>query len=154
MSKFAGQYEGKIDAKGRLVLPSRLKSNMPAGDDNNTLVISKGFEPCIVLYTVPEWEKTYSIVANLDEFNKEYRSLQRNLFSRITYADLDNNGRFLLPKGFMQHAELEKDVLFIGMVNRIELWDPEKYEQHLQDPDELAEKAQKYVAANQRNNIL
>lgn len=145
MQFLTGEFECKLDSKGRLTLPSRLKGNMP-DSASNELVIRIGLEPCLLLYPSIEYKKVFSRIAGLNEFNEEYRRLQRNFFRGTANVELDNAGRILIPKSMVGHASLEKDCVLVGMGNRIEIWDASKYEDYLiNDPQELSELAQKYL---------
>ncbi|UII23233.1 division/cell wall cluster transcriptional repressor MraZ [Fulvivirga ligni] len=145
MAFFTSEYECKIDAKGRLVLPAKIKANLPESSGNE-LVVRRGFEPCLILYPMVEFKKIYSKIAGLNEFNEEYRKLQRNFFRGSSVVELDNSGRFLIPKLMMGYAGLQKDAVVVGMGNKVEIWDPEKYEEHLiSDPGEFSKLAQKYL---------
>lgn len=152
MSYFSGEYECKIDAKGRAVLPSRIKSALPAAS-GNSLVITRGFEPCLVLYPQVEWAKIFSKVAGLNEFNEEYRNFQRNFFRGNTEIELDSNGRFLIPRTMAGFAGLEKYAVMVGLGNRIEVWDPERYNEYLiKDPEEFSKLAQKYLTEDKQED--
>ena len=145
MLHFSSEYECKLDPKGRIVLPARMKSQLPE-DSQNTVVVTRGFEPCLVLYPLVEWTKVFSKVAGLNEFNEEYRNFQRNFFRGNTEVELDSNGRFLIPKTMLKHAQLEKDAILVGMGNRIEIWEPGNYEKFLiNDPKEFSKMAEKYL---------
>jgi MraZ protein len=145
MTFFTSEYESKLDAKGRLVLPSRIKAQLPEAGGNE-LVIRRGFERCLILYPMVEFKKVFSKISGLSEFNEEYRTLQRNFFSGTFTVELDGNGRFLLPKNMLSYAQLEKDVVLVGMGNKVEIWNPSLYEKHLiTDPSELSKLAQKYL---------
>ena len=145
MGFFTSEYDCKLDAKGRMVLPAKIKSNLPESSGNE-LVLRRGFEPCLVLYPMVEYKKIYSRIAGLNEFNEEYRRLQRNFFRGNTEVELDNNGRFLVPKPMLRYASLEKEAVVVGMGNRIEIWNPDSYEEYLiKDPDEFSDLAQKYL---------
>ena len=144
MAFFTGEHECKLDAKGRLTLPSRLKSVLPAASMKN-IIIRKGFEPNLILYPLNEFQNIYSRINSLNEFSSEQRKLKRNLFSSISQVELDSNGRFLLPKSMVLHCNLDKDVILVGMGNIIELWDIKKYRKFLiDDSDEFSKLAQKY----------
>jgi MraZ protein len=148
MSYFSSEYECKLDAKGRLVLPSKVKANLPEAS-GNTIVISRGFETCLVIYPMVEWNKIFSKVSGLNEFNEEYRNFQRNFFRGNTEIELDNNGRFLVPKTLLKHAQIDKDAIMVGMGNRMEVWNPELYEKFLiNDQKEFSKLAEKYLGEN------
>ena len=145
MTFLASKYDCKIDAKGRLVLPSKIKSNFPE-DAGNEVVLRMAFEPCLILYPMVEFRKTYQKIAGLNEFNKEHRALQRNFFSSVQTVEIDSAGRILIPKQMLQYAGLEKDAMVVGTGLRVEIWNPDRYsEQSIEDPDELSQLAEKYL---------
>lgn len=145
MTFFTSEYESKLDSKGRLVLPSRIKAQLPESGGNE-LVIRRGFEQCLILYPMVEFKKVFSKISGLNEFNEEYRKLQRNFFSGTATVELDNTGRFVIPKNMLAYAGLDKDVILVGMGNKVEVWNPSVYEKHLiQDPGELSKLAEKYL---------
>ena len=145
MSFFTSEYECKLDGKGRLVLPAKIKANLPEASGNE-LVMRKGFEPCLILYPFAEYKKIYSRIAGLNEFNEEYRKLQRNFFRSTTQVELDSMGRFLIPKPMLKFAGIDREAIVVGMGNKIEIWNPEQYNEFLiKDPDEFSKLAQKYL---------
>ncbi len=145
MAIFTGEYECKLDAKGRLTLPSKVKSKLPEVSGNQ-LVISLGLEPCLVLYPLVEYKKTYSRIASLNEFNEEYRKLQRNFFRRMSETELDGAGRLLIPKTMAKYAKLNKELVLVGMGNRLEIWDVDTYNEFLiSDGAEFSKLAQKHL---------
>lgn len=145
MTFFTSEYESKLDVKGRLALPSRIKAQLPEGSGNE-LVVRKGFEQCLIVYPMVEFKKVFSRISGLSEFNEEYRRLQRNFFSGTATVELDNSGRFLIPKNMLAYAELDKEVKLVGMGNKVEIWNPAIYEKNLiSDPGELSKLAQKYL---------
>lgn len=123
MSVFSGQYECKIDAKGRLVLPAKLKANLPESP-NNELYLRMGIENCLVLRTLMEAKKQYNRVADLDETDEDVRDFQRAYFRREVIVEIDNAGRILIPKNLLAYAELENEATVIGVGNKIEFWNP------------------------------
>ena len=145
MAFFTSEHECKLDAKGRLVLPSRLKSVLPVAS-KKSIIIRKGFEPNLIIYPLHEFQNIYTRINSLNEFSSEQRKLKRNLFSSISQVDLDSNGRFLLPKSMISHTGLEKDVILVGMGNVIELWSHDNYKKYLiNDANEFSKLAQKYL---------
>lgn len=147
MSLLTGEFECKMDAKGRLTLPSKVKAKLPEVSGNQ-LVLSRGLEPCLVLYPLVEYRKIYSRIASMNEFNEEFRRLQRNFFRRISEVELDSAGRILVPKAMLSYAKLEKEVILVGMGNRMELWDAEVYEEYIiNDNAEFSKLAQKHLTA-------
>jgi MraZ protein len=145
MTFFTSEYECKLDSKGRLVLPARIKAQLPE-NGGEELVIRRGFEPCLIVYPMVEFKKVFSKISGLNEFNEEYRKLQRNFLSGVVTVELDGNGRFLIPKNMLTYAQIDKDSILVGMGNKVEVWNPAIYEKHLiQDPGELSKLAEKYL---------
>lgn len=145
MAFFTSEYECKLDAKGRLVLPAKIKANLPEVSTHE-LVIRKGFEPNLILYPMLEYKKIHAKIAALSEFNAEQRKLKRNFFRSIAQVELDNAGRILLPKPMLAHASLDKEAILIGMGNYIEMWNPQLFEEHqIDDSEEYSALAQKYL---------
>jgi len=145
MTFFTSEYECKLDSKGRIVLPSRIKAQLPE-EGSNELVIRRGFEQCLIVYPMVEFKKVFSKISGLNEFNEEYRKLQRNFLSGVVTVELDNNGRFLIPKNMLTYASIEKDAMLVGTGNKVEVWNPSIYEKHLiNDPGELSRLAEKYL---------
>lgn len=145
MTFFTSEYECKLDAKGRLVLPARIKNGLPE-TSGNELVVGLGFEKCLMVYPILEFKKLYAKVAGLSEFNPDYRKLQRNFFRGNTVVELDSSGRFLIPKQMLNYAQLEKQVVVVGMGNKVELWNPELYREQLYDnQNEFSDHVQKYL---------
>lgn len=146
MSLFTGEFECKIDAKGRLTLPSKMKSKLPEVSGNQ-LVLSLGLDPCVVIYPYVEYRKIYSRIASMNEFNEEYRSMQRDFFRRLEEIELDSAGRILIPKRMLKHAKLEKEAILVGTGNRMELWDANLYDEYImKNDDEFSKLAQKHLA--------
>lgn len=153
MDFLSGEYECKLDPKGRLVLPAKIKANLPEASGNN-VVLTRGFEPCLVLYPKVEWKVIYDKVAGLNEFNEEYRHFQRNFFRGNTEIELDNVGRFVVPKTMSRYAGLENEVIVVGLGNRVEIWDPARYEEFLvKDQAQFSKLAQQFLGEGPVNPI-
>jgi len=145
MAFFSSEYNCKLDAKGRLVLPAKIKGQLPERKGTE-LMLRRGFEPCLVLYPLIEYKKIYNKIAGLNEFNEEFRMLQRNFFRGNALVDLDTMGRFLIPKPMLIYSQLEKQVIVVGMGNRVEIWNPDIYQKYLiTDQSEFSKLAQKYL---------
>ncbi|MDU0371350.1 division/cell wall cluster transcriptional repressor MraZ [Hymenobacter endophyticus] len=141
----SGEYECKLDPKGRLVLPAKVKGNLPEASGNQ-LVLVRGFEPCLVLYPRAAWRIIHEKVMALDEFNEEYRQFQRNFFRGMTEVELDSIGRFMLPGTMRRYAGIEKEAIIVGLGNRCEIWDPTRYDDFLiKDQPTFSKLAQKFL---------
>ncbi|NMM50075.1 division/cell wall cluster transcriptional repressor MraZ [Marinigracilibium pacificum] len=148
MAFFTSEYEIKLDAKGRLTLPAKLKSGLPESNGSE-LVLRRGFEQCLILYPMTEWKKIYQKIVGLNEFNEEHRKLQRNFFRGNSVVELDSSGRILIPKPMMSFANLDREVVMVGVGNKIELWNPDVYNNYLiDDQQEFSDLAGKYLDTN------
>lgn len=146
MHLLSGEYDCKLDPKGRLVLPAKVKASLPEASGNQ-LVVLRGFEPCLVLYPREAWRVIHEKVTALDEFNAEYRQFQRNFLRGMTEIELDSIGRFLLPSSMRRYAGIEKEVVLVGIGNRCEIWDPARYDDFLiKDQESVSQMAQKILA--------
>ena len=145
MAFFTSEYECKLDAKGRLVLPAKIKANLPEVSTNE-LVIRKGFESNLILYPMLEYKKIHHKIAALSEFNPEQRKLKRIFFRSIAQVELDTAGRFLIPKFMLAHSQIDKEALLIGMGNHIEIWNPSLLDENAGiEGSEFSDLAQKYL---------
>ncbi len=154
MLSFLGEHECKVDAKGRVLLPSRLKAAMPPESATN-LTIQKGFEKYLVLYTLPEWQKVYQKISSLNEFNEDQRRLQRLFLSGNFEVELDSAGRLLLPKLMMNHAQIGNEAVMVGVGTRIEVWNPELYEQSLiKDTNVISRMVERYLGNTQQTSLF
>ena len=146
MNLLSGEYECKLDPKGRLVLPAKVKGNLPE-QSGNQLVLVRGFEPCLVLYPRSAWGVIHEKVMALDEFNEEYRQFQRNFFRGMTEVELDSINRFMLPRSMLRYAGIEKEAIIVGLGNRCEIWDPARYDEFLiKDQQSFSKLAQKFLS--------
>jgi MraZ protein len=134
MIGFLGEYEATLDAKGRFLLPGGIKKQMPE-EESNQFVLSRGFEKCLSLYPVKTWEPIFKQISELNDFEPKVRQFQRLFLNGAINIELDSAGRILVPKTLMEHAGLEKDIILVSMVKKIEIWDKVKYQQQLFESD-------------------
>jgi MraZ protein len=128
MISFLGEYESTIDAKGRFLLPAGLKKQLPK-DDAVQFVINRGFEKCLTLYPLQSWKPIFSDISKLNDFIPKVREFRRYFLNGAIQIEVDSAGRILLPKNLVEHAALEKDIVLVSAVNKIEIWDKNKYQQ-------------------------
>lgn len=135
---FIGEYQHAIDPKNRIIIPSKLRDGF-----GNTFVMTKGLDGCLYGYTLEEWGKLEEKLKALPLTNKDARAFSRFFFSGATEIEIDKQGRALIPQSLMQYALIVKEIITIGVSNRIEIWSKEKWnsynEQNI-DYDEIAEK--------------
>ena len=133
-----GSYNHKIDAKGRTVLPSRIRSEL-----GNTVVATIGIDSCIALYPMDRWEELLLKLKDLSSFKKKTRDFRRVLLSMATEQDVDAAGRILLPSLLKEYASIEQEITLIGAEDHVEIWDTKRWEEHrksvLLDFSDLAE---------------
>lgn len=128
MTGFLGEYEATVDAKGRFLLPVGFKKQVPE-DRQALFVINRGFEKCLTLYPITSWEPIFTEISKLNDFDPKVREFRRYFLNGATQVELDSAGRLNLPKNLMEYAGIEKDIVLVSAVNKIEIWDKNKYAQ-------------------------
>lgn len=143
MSGLIGEYACKLDDKGRLSLPSRLRAQFPESA-GNTLVINRGFEKCLVLYTREDWLKETSRLSAVDDFlSPEIRRFKRIFTNGANLVQIDNAQRILIPKKLLEYAGLDDEVVLSAYGNKVEIWSQSNYNTELSvDAEELSKLAQ------------
>ena len=132
MKTFMGEYEHNTDAKGRLIIPSRFRELL--GD---TFVITKGYEGCLIVYSNEEWDNFATRLASMPEHNADVRRLVRIFLSGATECEVDKQGRILIPARLREYAGIEKEVMVVGALSHVELWDSKKWEAYNNDEDAM-----------------
>ncbi len=126
MAGLVGEFEVTLDAKGRFLFPSGLRKQLdPAAQE--TFMLNKGFEDCLTLYPMNEWEKLSSELGKLNLFDPENRMFQRLFHQGAKPVALDNAGRIHIPVTHTARVGLKKDVILIAYHDRIEIWDRQRY---------------------------
>lgn len=128
MIGFLGEYEATLDSKGRFLLPAGFKKQLPEGGESS-FVINRGFEKCLSLYPVKSWEPIFAEIRQLNDFDPKVREFRRHFLNGATQTELDSAGRLLVPQNLAVHAGLQKDIVLVAAVNKIEIWDSIKYKQ-------------------------
>jgi transcriptional regulator MraZ len=124
---FLGEYEHTIDDKNRLTLPARFRESLAAG-----VVLTRGLDECLDVYPREDWNRLVDArLAPLDPFSREARDLKRFFFSAAADAELDRQGRVLVPPALMKHAKLEREVVVAGVHDHLEIWDRGAWGEHL-----------------------
>ena len=131
---FMGQYNHTIDEKGRVIVPSKFREELGEG-----FVVTAGLDGCLYLYPKKDWEN-FAAGLNQLPFTKEAREFQRHFMLNAAECEIDKQGRILIPQKLRIRAALEKEVVFVGMISKIELWDRERLESSSDSSmDEIAE---------------
>lgn len=119
---FMGEYTHTIDTKGRLIIPSKFRESL--GDE---FVVTKGLDGCLFVYPNQEWKAFEEKLKTLPITNKNARQFSRFFLAGAAACEVDKQGRILLPSVLREFAELEKDVVLVGVLSRIEIWSKSKW---------------------------
>ena len=132
-----GEYEHSLDAKGRLIMPSKLRD-----DIGEKFIISKGLDGCLFAFSIEEWKIFEQKLRSLPISNKDARAFSRFFFAGAMDCEIDKQGRFLISSNLREFAGLTKEVVIVGMDSRIEIWSKDKWKKCDEDisADEIAEK--------------
>lgn len=114
---FIGQYQHSIDGKGRVIMPARFRERL-----SDTFVVTRGLDECLFIYTMDRWHRLMGHMESLHFTRRDHRSFTRFFFSGASEGQLDSQGRFLVPPHLREYASLEKDLVIIGVSDRIEVW--------------------------------
>ena len=138
-----GAHEHTIDDKNRLTLPAKFRQAFADG-----VVITRGLDGCLFAYRRPDWDRLVdSRLAALDPLSPEGRRLQRHFFSGAAEADLDKQGRVMIPRELIEHAQLGREVVVAGVNDRLEIWDRAAWRKELAAVEGSAEDVAERLAA-------
>ena len=141
MRQLLGEYECKIDAKGRMRIPSGLLGQFER--IGVSFVINRGFENCLMLYPENVWEKITEEINSLNQYDKRNREFVRYFYRGAQKLELDAADRVLVSKRLLEYAEVKKDVILAAVNDRIELWAKDKYDSMLdEEPMDFSDLAQ------------
>lgn len=130
MSSFKGRYSYSVDNKGRINIPVKLRKNL-SPEANETFVITRGFEQCLFLYPLDEWNKLEIAIRDLSPANPQHRFFVRTLLQWATEAQLDSQARVSIPQDLLKFAAIDSEVIILGVLERIEIWNPQIYENYM-----------------------
>jgi MraZ protein len=152
MSKFLGEFDCKLDAKGRMMIPVGLKKQLPGAGDEG-LVVNRGFEKHLVIYTRKEWDKIVGDLEKLNAYEKKTREFIRYFTRGATELTLDSAGRVLLPKPLLEYAGIEADIVLSCQLNKIEVWAEKAYNAQMDDePENFARLAEEVMGGAVRRD--
>jgi MraZ protein len=145
MSHFLGEFDCKLDTKGRMMIPSGLKKQLPEADKEG-LVINRGFEKHLVIYTRKEWDKIVDDLSKLNQYEKRTREFIRYFTRGASELSLDASGRVLLPKALLEYAGINADVVLACQFNKIEVWAQDAYDAQMDnEPENFANLAEEVM---------
>ena len=125
---FIGEYHHNIDEKGRIVLPGKFRNN-----DMTKIVVTRGLEKCLYLYTVEDWEKVVSKLNTLPFTKKDARTFMISFFAGASVCEFDKMGRINITSPLVSYANLTKECVVIGVNDRIEIWNEEEYNNYMNE---------------------
>lgn len=136
---FTGEYQHTLDGKGRVIIPSRLRDGL-----GERFVVTRGLDQCLFVYPSSEWVRLEQKLKQLPFTKRDSRAFSRLFFSGAMEVETDKQGRVLIPQNLREYAGIEKDVMFIGVSNRVEVWSEEAWKNYFgqanENYEELAEK--------------
>ena len=144
---FIGEYSYSLDSKGRINMPAKFRQVL-SKDNKNTFVMTRGMDACVWVYPLNQWLEIEKSLRSLSSLSKIHRTFVRNTARYATPSTYDKQGRITIPPSLVDYAGLDKDVLIIGMVNKMEIWDTKNLEKtekealeiDLTEYDDLAQK--------------
>ena len=150
MPQLIGEYDCKIDAKGRMRMPAQLLRQL-GGETTHSFVINRGFEKCLMIYPEVNWLKITKEIDNLNVYDVKQRQFIRYFYRGASKVTTDSAERVLFPKRLMEYAGLEKEVVLFAYNDRIEVWDTKAYDQMLnEEPEDFSALAQEVMAGKEK----
>ncbi|RHW39742.1 transcriptional regulator MraZ [Lysinibacillus yapensis] len=127
---FMGEYQHSVDAKGRLIIPSKFRENL-----GETFVITRGLDNCLFGYPMDEWRKLEEKLKELPMTKKDARAFARFFFSGATEVEIDKQGRINIPTTLANYAKLEKECVVLGVSSKIEIWAKDTWESYFNEAE-------------------
>ncbi len=118
-----GKYNHTIDVKGRLIIPSKFREDL-----GEKFVITRGLDGCLFAYDMEEWKKFEDKLKMLPNSQKDVRTYYRFFLGEAALVEFDKQGRILVPANLRQYADLDKNVVVVGVLGRMEIWSQEKWD--------------------------
>jgi MraZ protein len=147
-----GEYECKLDAKGRLIIPAALKKQIPA-EAKEAFFINRGFEKCCVMYPANEWDNIAGEINKLSDYIKKEREFKRYFLRGASKLDMDTASRVLLPKPLQEYANLKGDLVLLAYGNKVEIWSKAEYDTMLSaEPEDFSALAEEVMTKRNNNN--
>ena len=145
--RFLGNIEAKTDAKGRVFLPATFRRVLQASGEEQLIMRKDIHQKCLVLYPESVWnERVDALRERVNEWDDEGKMVLRQYMKEAEVVMLDGNGRFLIPRRYLQMADIEQTVRFVGMTDTIEIWAAEKVEQPFLSQQDFSAKLKAIMA--------
>ncbi|MGY3053680.1 MraZ protein [Pedobacter sp. UYEF25] len=150
MTQLIGEFDCRLDAKGRLMVPSVLKKQLPMAEQDG-LVINRGFEKNLIIYPKNIWDSIVAELGKLNIYESKNRAFIRSFTRGATILSLDATGRILLPKSLADYAGLGTEIVLACQLDRIEVWDKNAYEGIFDNvPENFANLAEEVMGKRER----
>ena len=120
---FTGEYSNSLDQKNRLNIPAKFRKVLDPVNDR-TFVLTRGFDPCLTLYPLEDWSQVEDQLRKLSSIKGRHRSFVRSITRYATSVQYDSQGRIQIPDALLTYSNISKEASVIGMINKIEIWDP------------------------------
>ena len=130
--RFSGEYANTLDLKNRVNIPAKFRKALDP-INNQTFVITRGFDSCLTLYPISEWNIVEQQLASLSSIRNRNREFVRSIVRYASYVQYDKQGRIIIPDNLKAFASIDREVSIIGMISKIELWSPENIKKHDND---------------------
>ncbi|MFH1009158.1 MAG: division/cell wall cluster transcriptional repressor MraZ [Candidatus Latescibacterota bacterium] len=135
MADYYGEHDNVIDPKGRLYVPAAFRKALP-DEANDTFVVTRGLDGCLSVYGLDDWNHVKDGLRSLSATKANDRQFVRLVLSQAAQTKVDRQGRIAIPRKLLDRAGIVDRATAIGVLGRFELWNPERYEQYMQDADE------------------
>lgn len=129
---FQGSHNINMDAKGRLAIPAKVRETLMAMTGGKIVMTAHTQDRCVVVYPEDEWQSILPAIQNLPSMNPHVQRTQRLMLGYASPLELDSNGRVLIPPTLREYAGFEKKLMLVGMGNKVELWDEQKWHESVQ----------------------
>lgn len=123
---FFGEYQINFSGSGRLLLPKKVRELLKG----NTFILTKGFDNCLAGYDKDDWEKRATELLNPSLLQPNDMENRRYIFSSLVYLEIDEQGRFVIPKNILEHSQLKEKAVIIGVGDHFEIWNQENWQRY------------------------
>lgn len=145
--RFIGNIEAKTDAKGRAFLPAVFRKVLSSGSSDVLMLRKDVHQPCLVLYPESVWNEQLDLLnERLNRWNASHRQVFRQFVSNVERITLDANGRFLIPRRYLEMANIDQAIKFIGMDDTIEIWSNDGEDRSQMNPEEFSAKLEELMS--------
>tara|TARA_B100001250_G_scaffold356851_1_gene332200 strand:+ start:153 stop:614 length:462 start_codon:yes stop_codon:yes gene_type:complete len=135
---FTGEFYNIIDQKNRLSIPAKYRKALDLSNDK-TFVLTRGFDACLFLYPLEEWKQVEEQLSSLSSIRDKHRNFIRSIVRYANYVQYDSQGRIQIPDNLLKYANIDKKVMVIGVIKKIELWDQDTLDKYENTKDNFTE---------------